>query len=132
MIQLLFVILATLAIAFLAVFISALWRNKKLDEWASSVNLTKEQQNAMWELWTAFKKGEIPKVDPLARLSKKDREHIKIICGVDYRPRKFGSANPLRIAKFIKDLERGYTPEQAAVIAGMTFNRVGRKDILHE
>lgn len=132
MFQLLLIILVVLAVCFFVVFISALWRNKKLEEWACSVNLTKEQQDAMWELWTAFKEGRTPKVDPLARLSKRGREHIKTICSAEYRPEKFGSADTLRLAKFIKDLERGYTPAQAAVLAGMTFNRVGRKDILHK
>lgn len=127
MAQLLFIIFVVLITGFLVVIISALWRNKQLEEWARSIYLTKEQQDAMWELWTAFKQGQIPKVDPLAKLSKKDREYIKMICGADYRPRQFGSANSLRLAKFIKDLERGYTPEQSAVLAGMTFNRVGRK-----
>lgn len=104
-------------------------RNRRLNAWARSVPLTEAQQSAMWELWQAFEAGHVPEVDPLSRLSGDDREYIKTICSADYRPAEFGSANVLRLAQFQSLIERGYNPEQAAVIVGMTFNMVGRKDI---
>ena len=104
-------------------------RNRRLDTWARSVPLTEAQQSAMWELWQAFKAGGVPEVDPLSKLSIPDREYIKTICSANYRPPEFGSGNIPRLAQFQSLLERGYTPEQAAVIVGMTINRVGRKDI---
>ena len=107
-------------------------RNRRLDIWARSVPLTEAQQSAMWELWQAFKAGEVPEVDPPSRLSHDDREYIKKICSAEYRPAEFGiglSVNVPRMALFMRLLDRGYTPEQAAVIVGMTINRVGRKYI---
>lgn len=118
-----------ISLFFIFSLLGAKSRNRQLDAWARSIPLTEAQQSAMWELWQAFKSGRVPEVDPLARLSNEDREYIKTICSADYRPPEFGSANTLRLAQFQSLLERGYTPEQAAVIVGMTINRVGRKDI---
>jgi len=107
-------------------------RNRRLDAWARSVLLTEAQQSAMWELWQAFKAGRVPEVDPLERLSDDDREYINKICSAEYRPAEFGiglSLNIPRLAQFMSLLDKGYNSEQAAIIVGMTINRVGRKDI---
>lgn len=124
----LFILVIVIAL-FFSVFVSIKLRNRRLDLWARSVPLTKVQQDAMWELWQAFKNGQVPEDDPVSRLSKDDREYIKTICGADYRPSKFGSADVLRLAQFQSLMERGYTAEQSAIIVGMTINKIGRKDI---
>ncbi len=127
-------IAAVFVLVFLAGVFSAAWfgRENKLNAWARSVPLTEAQQAAMWEVWQAFKAGVVPKIDPLSRLTEAEREYIKEMCSPDHRPAAFSSGrggDVLRIAQFESALERGYTPAQAAVIVGMTFNKVGRKDI---
>lgn len=108
---------------------SILNRNKRLDAWARSVPLSESQQGAMWEIWQAFKAGRIPQNDPLADLSEEDREYVKLICSPEVRPAEFGLAETLRVAQFMSLIERDYKAEHAAIIVGMTINRVGRKDI---
>lgn len=110
---------------FVFVLLKARSRNRKLDDWARSVPISDAQLAAMSEQWEAFKGKRIPEADPLARLSKEDKEYIKTICSADFRPKEFGSSDISRAALFMSVLEKGYTPEQAAVIVGMTFNRVG-------
>ena len=66
----------------------------------------------------------------LDQLTDADRSYILQICSADYRPLEFGACNELRLASarcFHNDL--GFTKEQAAVLAGMTFNMVGREDL---
>lgn len=101
-------------------------RNRRLDEWARSIPISDVQQVAMSELWEAYEAKRVPEVDPLARLSNADCEYIKTICSADFRPKEFGSSDVLRLAQFRSLIKRGYTAEQAAVIVGMTTNRVGR------
>ena len=115
---------------FVFLFLGYQARNRRLDAWARCVPLTEAQESAMWELWQAFKANRVPEVDPLALLSDDDREYITTICSADYLSAEFGSANVPRVAQFLYLIERGYTTKQAAVIVGMTINRVGRKDIL--
>lgn len=106
--------------------ISQSLRKARLTKWARSVPLTDEQRAAMQQLWRAFKARQVPPEDPLSHLTADDLEYIKCICSADYRPREFGRANLLRAAQFLSLGDRGYTPRQAAVIVGMTFNDVGR------
>ena len=104
-------------------------RNKKLAAWGKGVPLTNEQQIAMWELWEAAKNKEVPLIDPLSQLSDNDRAYILKICSSDFRPPEFGSANTLRLASFKYFKEMGFSAEQSAVLIGMMFNMVGRKDL---
>jgi hypothetical protein len=106
-----------------------MFRNARLDAWARSVHLSEIQQDAMWRLWITFKRRAIPDEDPLATLSREDLDYVLEVCGEGYRPARFGSARVLRLAQFQSLLGRGYSPDQAAVIVGMTINRVGRRDI---
>jgi len=101
-------------------------RNRDLDEWAASVHVTERQQHAMCELWEASRAHKPPVDDPLCQLSQDDREYILKICSADYRPARFGHANVLRMATFIKLTEEGFSSEQAAVVVGMIFNGVGK------
>jgi hypothetical protein len=104
-------------------------RNRRLDAWAASVPLSMEQSRAMGELWEAHRRGKVPSPDPLAALSQADREYLKTVCSPNFRPAQFGNPTALRLAAFIDLTGRGYTDEQAAVLVGMTFNRVGRPDL---
>lgn len=104
-------------------------RNERLAAWGKSVLITNLQQEVMWELWQSMKIGVISKTDPLAKLSAEDREYVLKICGSSFRPTEFGSADALRLTVF-RDLEsKGYSREQSAVLVGMMFNMVGRKDL---
>jgi len=104
-------------------------RNEKLAEWGKSVPITNLQQEVMWELWVAGKNNSPPTVDPLSRLSVDDKKYVLKICSADFRPIEFGNADILRLAsfKYFKDL--GFNADQSAVLVGMMFNMVGRKDL---
>ena len=110
-------------------FISVSSRNSKLDTWARSIPLTFSQQDVMWELWCDFKAGRVPDRDPLGLLSESDRAYIKTICSAPFRPSQFGNADVVRLSQFISLCERGWSTTHAAIIVGMTQNRVGRKDL---
>jgi len=121
--------LAVILVIFISIALLIRTRNRRLDKWARSIPLTDSQQSALWELWQNFKAGRIPEVDPLTRLSPYDREYINQICSADFRPLEFGSSNTVRMSQGLSLLKRGYKPEHAAIIVGMTINRVGRRDI---
>ena len=104
-------------------------RNKKLAQWAKSVPISSIQQNAMWEVWLAGKQKNPPAHDPLLELNEDDRKYIIKICSADFRPLEYGTASVLRLSSFKHYQEIGFTAEQAAVITGMMFNMVGRKDL---
>ena len=104
-------------------------RNRDLDEWAASVRVSEKQQRAMCELWEASQAHKPPADDPLDHLFRDDREYILKICSADYRPARFGDANVLRMATFLKLREEGFSSEQAVVVVGMIFNGVGKKDL---
>lgn len=103
-------------------------RNAQLRTWGQAVPVTEVQRAAMRELWSAWRAHQPPSADPLAKLSEADREYLKKICSADFRPPHFGDANTERMAGFMTCLRRGLTPEQAAVIIGMTLNMVGPID----
>ena len=104
-------------------------RNKRLAEWGKTVPLTNNQREAMWQLYQSMKNGIVPHTDPLENLSTDDREYITKICGSSFRPSEFGNADALRLTVF-RDLQsKGYSGEQSAVLVGMMFNMVGRKDL---
>lgn len=121
------ILIAVLLLLSLAA-IGQVLRNRDLDAWARSVPLTESQQDAMRRLWSVFRQGIVPDLDPLASLSQEDLAHVLEVCGEAYRPQRFGKSKGLRIAQFQSLLERGYSPDQAAVVVGMTVNRVGRED----
>ena len=104
-------------------------RNERLAVWGKSIPITNLQQEVMWELWLAGKNKKIPSPDPLSRLSGKDKQYVLKICGADFRPIEFGNANVLRLSslRYFKDI--GFKIEQSAVLIGMMFNMVGRKDL---
>jgi hypothetical protein len=83
----------------------------------------------MWELYQAMKLEQIPSADPLQKLDAKEKEYILKICGSGFRPAEFGNCDTLRLSIY-RDLQsKGYNAEQAAVLIGMMFNMVGRKDL---
>lgn len=101
-------------------------RNRELDIWGASIPVSNVQQEAMTKLWEASQIGKPPYQDPLLPLSSNDREYLLKICSADFRPAKFGDANILRTATFIKLTKEGFSPEHAAIIVGMIFNGVGK------
>lgn len=104
-------------------------RNDQLAAWGKTVPLTPVQQESMWELYQSMKAEISPSVDPLEKLSDEDKEYIFRICGSGFRPAEYGNADALRLTVF-RDLQsKGYSGEQSAVLVGMMFNMVGRKDL---
>ena len=104
-------------------------RNARLAAWGKTIHLTPLQQESMWKLYQSMKTGIVPPADLLQKLSDKDKEYILKICGSDFRPAEFGNADALRLSVF-RDLQsKGYSGEQSAVLVGMMFNMVGRKDL---
>ena len=104
-------------------------RNQRLAAWGQAVPVSPTQARVMRELWEAAKAKRPPAADPLARLTSTDRAYVIKICGADYRPSEFGSADVPRTVLFKKLLNDGFAPEQAAVVVGMTFNMVGPTDL---
>lgn len=104
-------------------------RNERLAAWGKSIPTKNLQQEVMWELWVAGKNKKPPTVDPLSRLSMEDKKYVLKICSADFRPIEFGNANTLRLASFRYFKDDGFNDEQAAVLVGMMFNMVGRKDL---
>lgn len=104
-------------------------RNKRLAAWAKTVPISDAQRSAMHELWRAGQKKDVPSSDPLGKLNDDDRAYVLKICGADFRPAEFGTANTLRLAswRYFKDI--GFSEEQSAVLVGMMFNMVGRPDL---
>lgn len=123
------IILIVFGLFFILLILITKKRNKRLDNWAKSVPISEAQQNAMKELWDAHNNNRVPEVDPLSNLTKEDLEYVKLICSADFRPKEFGSANSVRLALYFSLKEKGYSFDQAAIIIGMSTNRVGRKDI---
>ena len=103
-------------------------RNERLAAWGKSIPITNLQQKVMEELWVAGKTRKPPTIDPLSKLSGEDKKYISKICGADFRPIEFGDANTLRLASFRYFKDLGFNTEQSAVLVGMMFNMVGRKD----
>ncbi len=94
-----------------------------------NITLTPLRQESMWELYQSMKAGVVPSTDPLQKLSDEDKEYISKICGSNFRPTEFGNADALRLSVF-RDLQsKGYSGEQSAILVGMMFNMVGRKDL---
>jgi len=83
----------------------------------------------MRELWDASKTKHPPALDPLAKLTNADRAYLLQVCGADFRPAEFGSVDTMRLYTFKTLLDWGFTPDQAAVVIGMTFNAVGPIDL---
>lgn len=104
-------------------------RNEKIAAWAKTVPLTNLQKEVMWELWIAGTNKQPPVVDPLSKISVEDMAYVLKICGADFRPIEFGNANTLRLASYRYFQDAGFNSDQAAVLVGMMFNMVGRKDI---
>ena len=105
-------------------------RNRELDTWGASIPVNNIQQEAMTKLWEASQIGKPPSQDPLRQLSSEDREYLLKICSADFRPARFGDSNALRYAAFQDLSDKGFNPEHAAIIIGMIFNSVGRKDFV--
>ena len=104
-------------------------RNRELDTWGASIPVSNMQQEAMVKLWEASQIGKPPSQDPLQHLSSDDREYLLKICSADFRPTKFGNANVLRCAAFSTLIDKSFDPEHAAIIVGMIFNGVGKKNL---
>ncbi|MCK5172420.1 MAG: hypothetical protein KAR47_03465 [Planctomycetes bacterium] len=104
-------------------------RNHELDTWGASIPVSNMQREAMVKLWEASQIVKPPSQDPLQHLSSDDREYLLKICSADFRPAKFGNANVLRYATFSRLIDKGFNPEHAAIIVGMIFNSVGKKNL---
>ncbi len=104
-------------------------RNRRLANWAKKISIAEKQQDAMWELWLAGQNEIPPSVCPFANLNQADRDYILKICSADFRPVEFGDANVLRLAAFKHFKRVGFNPDQSAILVGMMFNMVGRKDL---
>jgi hypothetical protein len=104
-------------------------RNQRLASWAQTVPLSQRQSDAMWQLWVAGKQESPPPHDPLLDLTPDELGHVLKVCGAASRPREFGSADTLRLATFEHFTELGFNKQQAAVLVGMGFNMVGRRDL---
>lgn len=105
-------------------------RNSELRAWGQSVPVSAAQRIAMRELWVAWETKTQPSVDPLAHLSDSDRQYIRKICSAAFRPARFGDANAMRMAGLQTCGRAGFTPEQAAVLVGMTLNNVGPVELV--
>jgi hypothetical protein len=122
-------ILGIVGVLVFLVLRAAAARNRRLEEWAREVvltELTSNQRQAMTDLWHAFKAGRIPDKDPLAGLLPSERELLLHVCSDKFRPAEFGSGSVLWRAHELSLVERGYSPEQAEVIAGMTLSAFAR------
>ena len=104
-------------------------RNHELDTWGASIPVSNMQQEAMVKLWEASQVGKPHSHDPLQHLSNDDREYLLKICSADFCPAKFGNANALRYAAFNTLMDKGFNPEHAAIIVGMIFNSVSKKNL---
>ena len=104
-------------------------RNDRLAAWGKTVPLTQLQQKIMWELYQSMKTGVALTSDPLRELSDEDKEYLFKICSSDFRPPEFGNADVLRVSAFRNLRSKGYSNDQSAVLVGMMFNMVGRKDL---
>ncbi len=104
-------------------------RNQRLAAWGQSVPVSPPQSRAMRAIWVSAKAGTPPTSDPLSELSEADRSYILGICGADYRPAEFGSADIHRVALYKTLLSKGFREDHAAVAVGMTFNMVGPTDL---
>jgi hypothetical protein len=104
-------------------------RNAKLAAWGNAVPLDQLQREVMWELWLAGKSKKPPQIDPLSKLDAEAKNYILKICGADFRPREFGDANVLRLSSYRHFKDQGFSTEQSAVLTGMMFNMVGRRDL---
>ena len=93
------------------------------------VPLNEVQKKVIWGLWQTGKRKIPPQVYLLSRLDEEDKKYILKVCGADYRPREFGDANALRLSSFRYFQEIGFSVEQSAVLTGMMFNMVGRRDL---
>jgi len=134
MFKIVLIIIGLIILVFLGLFVvlaisATIKRNKRLDEWAKSVPISEEQQIAMDKLWAAFKLNLVPEIDPLSKISKADLEYLKTICSPQHRPEEFGSGESIWLAIFLSQRKKGYSLDQAVIIAGMGHNRVGRRDI---
>jgi hypothetical protein len=124
------------AIVILAVAVAGGWlrrggksRNRRIAEWAQTITLSLHEADAMWKLWQAGLSKRPPKQDPLAGLSTDEMAHILQVCGASYRPREFGDASAFRLASFRHLADLGFSEHQAAILVGMMFNMVGRRDL---
>lgn len=129
MVKILGVSLSALIVILTIIGISASIKNKKQTEWAKSVPLTGKQQEALWQIWQAYQEGRPPKKNPLNLLENSDREYLKKVLSVEFRPEEFKKQDSFSLKKYEKLKRAGFTYEQLDVIIGMTQNRVGRKDL---
>lgn len=103
-------------------------RMRRLRAWGKTVPVTPAQSAAMAALLKASRAQAPPVSDPLVDLGPDDREYLKRICSADFRPSKFGNSDVARGSVYSQAVQRGFTPEQAVIIVGMLFNRVGPTD----
>ena len=68
-------------------------------------------------------------IEKFNRISIEQIKYIMKISGSSFRPPEFGNADALRLTVFRDLISKGYSGEQSAVLVGMMFNMVGRKDL---
>lgn len=114
---------------FLQSMLRVVRRRDPLTRWAESIRLTDGQQRAMCELWQAARRERLPQRCPVSELMKDEREHLLWVCSSGFRPQEFGNSDSLRFEAYKRYRKMGFTTEQAAVLVGMKFNKVGRSNI---
>lgn len=102
------------------------YQDHRLHEWARNVELSQNQKEAMWALWTSYKAGTSSKVSPLRKLS---REELKQLQELSI-PSELARKKTYSYNKFNRLKEMGFDVDERAVIMAMEINHVGRKDLL--
>lgn len=118
----------------LLIFIGVSWhsgseRNKRLEEWASSIPMSPNVRQAMDDLMLAAKaalaaNGQPPLECPLERLTTDERQYLQKICSPAFLPEEFGRGTTVAMwASELRDLKaKGLTDEQARIVIGMVHN----------
>ena len=104
-------------------------RSERLAAWGKTVPLKALHQEVMWELWQSMQRKEIPTIDPLEKLTEDDLEYILKVCDASFRPAEVAITDPFRLNLWKELKSKGYTKNQSAILIGMRFNMVGRKDL---
>lgn len=119
-------VLAALVVGFGTRWWASRGRGEVLEQWAQTVPLSYAQRHALGELWKAFRQSRVPKPDPLSALNEMDMEHLLEVSSVEYRPRLFGRNHTVYGMRAKALVQKGFTEDQAKVLCGMIFNRIGR------
>lgn len=97
----------------------------ELLRWGLNLPLNDNQQKFLMELWISFKRKIPPDKSLYAIVSEKDLEEIKNYCSIEKLPEKLQKYSRKR-EQTIKQIEQlGFNSEQAFIISGLVYNKVG-------